>query len=58
METRNFVEQGMGSVVGDGKQTKFWTQQWIDGKWLVDHAQQAIPEEHIHKLVCDYWDLN
>ena len=58
MGTRALIEQGMGSAVGDGKHTKFWTERWIDGKKLADHATQVVPEEHIHKQVCDYWRLS
>jgi len=58
MGTRALIEQGMGSAVGDDKHTKFWTERWIDGKKLADHATQVVPEEHIHKQVCDYWRLS
>jgi len=58
IETMPLTEQGMGIALGDGRQTLFWHQRWLDGKRLIDHTVQTVPEDHINKRVCDYWSPN
>jgi len=55
METRNLLNQGLGMDIGDGRQTEFWNQKWLDGKVLAQQAMRPITDEHRLNQVCDYW---
>jgi len=58
LETRDLLTKGIGTTIGDGRQTEFWNHKWMDGKILSNHILSSLPEDQRHNKVRDYWDLN
>jgi len=57
-DTLQLTDQGMGFAIGDGRSTKFWVHRWMDGTKLAEQATVHIPADHLHRTLCDYWDLS
>jgi len=55
MEIREWLNQGTGMDIGDGRHTEFWNQKWLDDMILSQQTIRQIPEEQRPNRVCDYW---
>ena len=56
MDMKEISSWGAGVAVGDGRHTKFWLHRWVGGKVLQEHAMTPIPDDQLHRLVCEFWD--
>lgn len=58
VENIKIVQQGINSVVGNGKKTFFWHHRWATQKPLLNDASPEPPEWLQDVTVSEVWDTN
>lgn len=58
VENINIVQQGINSVVGNGKKTFFWHHRWVSDEPLLKHASREPPEWLQDATVSEMCDTN
>ncbi|XP_019199070.1 PREDICTED: uncharacterized protein LOC109192823 [Ipomoea nil] len=49
------LEKGIKRHVRNGRNTLFWTQEWLEEAPLLEHATRTIPSSDQDRLVASYW---
>ncbi|GLT78653.1 hypothetical protein SLA2020_501810 [Shorea laevis] len=55
IESKSLVQAGIGFVVSNGVNTRFWLDSWLLDHPLFFSAVNVIPEPELQKSMADYW---
>ena len=54
----HIIQKGARIEIGNGKNTFFWRDRWLDKSLLLEVALKEISSPISYKMVYQYWDKN